>query len=443
VRHIFLILMSLLPLVASDWLMIQGTEPRMIKKDGEKVLNTIKTPSFWGFLQLKGEKNYSDPVEVGGVNKSGFAYVAPNLQRQNQIQALRARIGLRGVLDDDNKINYFTLTEFGRNGITDPLNHAQDTFITDASITFRYIPYANIRLGLMKYPGSEEGMQARFASPFIAFTQMSNFLLLEKTPKTYKEDTNTNGSFVGEPDRSVGAYRDTGIEVFDRLSLNTDWALSYAVMLGNGSGLEWENKNDGEYTGYGLLALEKEFHKGKGYYRQDFKTYVWYQEGKRAVYVNNETQLYDRIRYGVGTRYYKDGLRLEAEYTKAEGMLIAGSRDTNPVAGDENWHYALEAGKENKAYGYYLSAAYEFYPDIEAMIRYDELDNLTNSTAKERIFETTTLGLSYHFDGPTRLDLNYLFREGKAPGNANAQRILDGMGDIITLQFTYKFGLRL
>ena len=439
--RIILILLCVSSLFASDWLMIQGTEPKMIKKDGEKVKNTIKTPALWGFAQLKYEKNYSDTVEDGaGINKSGFAYVAPNLERQNQFQVFRARVGLRGVLDDDNKVNYFTLTEFGQNGITEPLGHSQGTHITDASITFRHIPYANVRLGLFKYPGSEEGMQARFASPFILFTQMSNFLLLEKTPKN---SIKTNERYVGEPDRSVGAYRDTGIELFDRLHLNGDWALSYALMIGNGSGLEWENKNDGEYTGYGYLALEKEFHKGKGYYAEDLKTYVWYQEGKRALDANNQTELYDRIRYGVGARYYKDGLRLEAEYTGAEGMLVSGVQDTNSVPGDENWHLAVEAGKENKAYGYYLSSAYEFYPDIEAMIRYDELDNLTNSAAKERIFKTTTLGLTYHFDGPTRLDLNYLFREGEAPGNAGAQRVLDNMGDIITLQFTYKFGMRL
>lgn len=442
-RSVFLMLLCLSSLIASDWLMIQGTEPKMIKKEGEKVLNTIKTPSLWGFAQLKYEKNYSDVFESGGFNKTGFAYIGPSLEKQSQIQLFRARMGLRGVLDDDNKINYFTLTEFADNAISNPLGHSQNTYITDASLSFRYIPYANIRLGLFKYPGSEEGLQARFASPFISFTQMSNFLLLEKTPGTDKNSVNISGSFIGEPAHSVGAYRDTGIEIFDRLRVNDDWAFSYALMLGNGSGLEWENNNDGKYTGYGYLAVEKEFHKGKGYYTQDLKTYLWYQEGKRAINANSRTELYDRIRYGAGLRYYKDGLRIEAEYTVARGVLFAGVQDDNPLSGHENWNYAVEAGKENKAYGYYLSTAYEFYPKFEAMMRYDELDNLTNSTAKERVFKTTTLGLSYHFDGPTRLDLNYLFREADAPGNVNAQNVLDSIGDVVTLQFTYKFDLRL
>ena len=338
-----------LELMASDWLMFQGTEPKMIIKDGAKVKNSIATPQLWGFAQVKYEKNYSDELEVAGVNKTPFAYVKPSQEKQSQLQLFRARLGLRGVLDDDNKINYFLLTDFGENGISNPAGHRQHTYLTDASMTLRHIPYANIRFGMFKYPGSEEGFQARFASPFIIFTQMSEFLLLEKVPETNQAVANTNGSFRGRPDHSVGAYRDTGIEVFERLKLEENWALSYALMIGNGSGLKWENRNSGRYTGYGYLALENSFGKGKGYYHEDFKTYVWYQEGKRRLNANNEANLYDRIRYGAGLRYFKDGLRLEAEYTGAEGMIFTGPTDVNPTSGDENWHINMEAGKDNRA----------------------------------------------------------------------------------------------
>jgi len=437
-RAVFFLIGFFLPLFASDWVMIQGTEPSFIKKDGQKVKNTILTPQFWGFAQLKAEKNYSDTVEKNGIDKSGFAYVAPNLQRQNQIQVFRARLGLRGVLNDENKINYFTLTDFGYNGIHEPAGETQHTYITDASMTFRYIPKVNVRIGLMKYPGSEEGMQARFASPFITFTAMSNFLLLEKTPKADKVNADT---YTGRSDSPVGAYRDTGLMFFDRLPLDENWKLTYAAMLGNGSGLQWSNENDGKITGYGYLALQRSFNKGKGYYHQDFKTYVWYQEGKRELDENRE--LYERIRYGTGVRYYKEGLRLEGEYTKAKGMIFTGARDTNPLSNERDWHYEVEAAKENEAYGYYLSSSYEFFPKVEAMIRYDELDNMTNSRLKERIFKTTTLGLTYYFKGATRVDLNYLFRKGEAPGNVNAQNVLDNLDNVITLQFTYKFGIRL
>ena len=442
-RIIILFMMTLSPIVGSDWLMIQGTEADSIKIDGKKVKNSIYTPTFWGFIQAKAEKNYSDTLEVAGLNKTAFSYVKPNLEEQTQMQIFRARLGLRGLLDDENKINYFILTNFGYNGISNPAGHYKHTYLTDASLTLRYVPYANLRFGLFKYPGSEEGLQARFASPFINFSLMSNFLLLEKKPKSDLNTANNNGTFVGEPSSSVGAYRDTGVELFDRLKLDEEWALSYAAMMGSGSGLQWENKNDGEYTGYGYLALERSFAKGKGYYHQDFKAYIWYQEGKRALYANGGTHLYDRIRYGLGLRYFKDGLRLEAEYAGAEGMIFSGVRDTSPIMGDENWHFSMEAGEENKAYGYYLATAYEFYPKIEGMLRYENLDNLTNSVLKHRVFKTATLGLSCHFDGPIRLDINYLVRDAKAPGNSAAQNVLDNMDNIINIQFTYKFGVRL
>ncbi len=427
----------------SDWLMIQGTEPSMILVEGDKQKNTWDTPQLWGFAQLKYEKNYSSVFESGGIDKTGFAYVAPDLQDQEQVQLFRARLGLRGVLDDENKINYFTLTDFGKNGISEPLGHSQNTYIVDASLTFRYIPYANIRIGLFKYPGSEEGLQARFASPFILFTNMTNNLLLEKIPTTSKDELNTNGSYLNQPEGSVGAFRDTGIELFDRFGLDEDWALSYALMLGNGSGLEWENRNQGEYTGYGYLALQKDFHKGKGYYHQDLKTYLWYQEGKRAMDADNQTRLYDRIRYGAGVRYYKEGLRLEAEYTGAKGMIVAGAKDVNPGVDARAWHLALEAEKENRANGYYLSAAYEFYPGMEVLARYERLNNLNNDAAKKRVFETTTLGVSYRFYPGTRLDLNYLIRDAQAPSNPAAQGILDNMENVLIFQLTYKFGWRL
>ena len=437
-RIIILFFIFVINVFGSDWLMLQGTEPSMIKKDGKKVKNTITTPQFWGFAQIKAEKNYSDTVEKKGIDKSGFAYIAPNLQRQNQIQVIRARLGLRGVLNDENTINYFTLTAFGYNGITEPAGETQHTYITDASMTFRYIPYVNVRIGLMKYPGSEEGLQARFASPYINFTQMSNFLLLEKTPKG---ENITGDSFVGKADRSVGAFRDTGVMLFDKFKLDDTWSFTYGAMLGNGTGLQWSNENDGHYTGYGYLALQNSFGKGKGYYHEDFKIYVWYQEGKREL--DGASELYRRVRYGTGLRYYKSGLRLEAEYTGAQGMIFSGARDGNSAHNERDWKYAVEASSENKSYGYYLSSAYEFYPKVEAMIRYDELDNLTNSASKERTFKTTTLGLTYYFKGATRIDLNYLFRSIDAPRNTTAQNIVNNVGDIISLQFTYKFGVRL
>ena len=57
-------------------------------------------------------------------------------------------------------------------------------------------------------------------------------------------------------------------------------------MLGNGSGLEWENKNNNEFTHYGYLSYEKTLGKGKGYKLESFKFYSWFQKGKRGLLVH-------------------------------------------------------------------------------------------------------------------------------------------------------------
>ena len=113
---------------AANWLMIQGTEKKATHK-------------LWGFGQVRYEDNYGKEVVDGsGKNKTPFSYIRPELQNQSELQLARLRIGLRGALDEDNKINYFLLTEFAQNGINNPLGYSQDTYITDASVTFKHMP---------------------------------------------------------------------------------------------------------------------------------------------------------------------------------------------------------------------------------------------------------------------------------------------------------------
>jgi hypothetical protein len=54
--RLILALISVSSTFASDWLMTQGTELTFIKKEDEKGRNTLSTPQFWGFAQLKYEK---------------------------------------------------------------------------------------------------------------------------------------------------------------------------------------------------------------------------------------------------------------------------------------------------------------------------------------------------------------------------------------------------
>ena len=133
-------------------------------------------------------------------------------------------------------------------------------------------------------------------------------------------------------------------------------------------------------------------------------------------------------------------MRVGAEYIKAKGMIYNGAKDVDQDPFGVDWEYQIAADKNNEANGGYVNLAYFFIPKKwEAMVRYDYLDRLTNSVEGERKFKTTTLGLSYHFKGPTRIDINYAFQDAEAPGNAKAQKVLDNMGNLLSIQATLKF----
>ena len=109
--------------------------------------------------------------------------IGPNLETQEQFQFYRARIGFRGVATPlSNKINYFTLVEFGLNGPTDGGEFGKRTAVrlTDASITLNFIPRARLRFGLFKTPGPEELFQGIATLEYINFSWVGNQLMLER-----------------------------------------------------------------------------------------------------------------------------------------------------------------------------------------------------------------------------------------------------------------------
>ena len=426
---------------ATDWLSIAGTQPDFIKKDGKKVANHNNKPHFWGFIQAGYQENYGDIFIPNkgpktGLNLTPFSMLTPNLNSQSGFEINRARLAVRGMVDKDNKLDYFFMTEFGEDGITKPAGHASNNYLTDASITYRGIPYFNARVGQFKYPGSEEGLRAVFASTYRNFSTAGNQLLLERfLPNNAREIKAGSGTFQAAPEQSVGAYRDRGIELFHTAKIADKTTLTWAGMVGSGTGMGSSNAS-GKPTYYGYLASEHLFGKGKGYYTQSLKGFAWYQNGKRQL--NNQD--YTRERYGLGVNYFHKGLRVGAEYIKAKGMIYNGAKDIDADPFGANWQYQIAADKKNEADGGYVNLQYFFVPKKwEAMVRYDYLNRLTNSTAGERKFKTTTLGLSYHFKGPTRIDVNYAFRDADAPNNAKAQKVLDNTGDLLSLQATLKF----
>ncbi len=421
-------------LSAADWLSLSGTEPAMIKVDGEKVAND--KPRYWGFIQATYQKDYGDVlINPGGINQTPFSMLTPSVDSQSGFAVQRARLAVRGMLDKENTLNYFLMTEFGDNGITKPGGQRAGNYLTDASVTYRGVPYVNIRMGQFKYPGAEEGMRSVFASPYIEFTKMSDELLLERfIPNNAVMSTSAGVDFYqATPEVSVNAFRDRGVSLFH--TTQTDAIrMTAAAMVGSGTGLSSENSS-GKNNYYAYLAGEYLFGGGKAYDENSLKVFAWYHSGKRQL--NNE--LFDRKRYGAGVMYNNQGLRLEAEYTKAEGMIYNGAKDANADPYDALWQFSFAADSENEASGYYLNAQYYVTQKLELIARYDYLDRLSNSAALEREFTTTTVGLSYHLQGPTRFDFNYAIRDAKAPGNATAQTVLDNIGNRVMARATYKF----
>ena len=437
------LLVSCSQLNAANWLNLQGIQPEVVAPKGVKVPYRRMTPKLWGFIQANYKQDATEDVVLGGRLKNPFGRLNPDLTGHEGFNVFRARLALRGMADKENKVNYFFMTETGNNGINNLAGHREiGTYFSDASITVKHVPGVKMRVGMFKTPGTEEGLQAVFVSPYIEFTTMANQQHLER--KVYTMGTIAgNGGFGGDPDGPIAAYRDTGVQLFDTFDLGNGLDISYAFMLGNGSGISQASSNANQ-TKYYYLALEKNFGKGKGYYTESAKFFIWSQDGSRELFNtdSNTTEVYDRKRSGIGATYYKDGLRLEAEYSKAEGMIFTGPKDNNAIADIEDWMFSFAVGPENKATGYYLNAQYELLPKkFELFARYDYQDRLPDSAAGHRVFETTTFGASYRFKGPTRIDFNYLMRSLEAPdtADANVQKVVNSMDDRIAIQFTAAF----
>ncbi|OZB74691.1 MAG: phosphate-selective porin O and P, partial [Halothiobacillus sp. 14-55-98] len=118
---------------SANWIMLQGTE-----KPG--IAPPVK---LWGFIQPTYQKDFSSSYKGKYVPPK---LIGPNLDTQSSFNIMRARIGVRGApffLDD--KVNYFLLTEFGDNAMTDGGRYGSyRPTLTDASVTLNYIKGARI-----------------------------------------------------------------------------------------------------------------------------------------------------------------------------------------------------------------------------------------------------------------------------------------------------------
>lgn len=436
------------PAHAANWLMLQGTEPA----------GAAPRIKMWGFIQAQYQKDSSDPNSTGGYIPPKL--IGPNLSSQEQFNVNRARLGARGTgFPLDGKVNYFLLTEFGNNGITSPGD--RNVRVTDASITLNHIEGARIRAGLFKTPGFEEGLQAIHVFDYINFTTVANQLMLERFPnKTYTSNIAPVSlpapTSLGGFDRSVGAFRDVGIQVFDTFKSNS-WEHSYAVMLGNGNGLNFGDNDDNIET-YLYWSSENVFG-GQGARRPGLKLFAWTQSGKRHLDNTNDAthnpQEFDRDRSGVGVKYLKRPWRVSAEYLQGEGMIFVGPDKPTFYINDAAAPVAQNVGNgaTGEADGYYVEGGY-YIPNTnwEIDVRYDVYNRLTNDTpfsaganagrSFEMEFKTLTLGAQYHINKKTRINMEYADRSAEAvdfPSGAGPNDNLDGVDNRIAIQLTHIF----
>ncbi|RDH83164.1 MAG: porin [endosymbiont of Galathealinum brachiosum] len=436
---------------AANWLSLQGTE-----KPGSSA-----RAKLWGFVQPEYQST------DGGELKAGpFAgqIMSPNVIRPDNTSTetfniRRARIGVRGTgfpLDD--KVNYFLLAELGHNGITK--NGKTAVALTDASITLNHIPGARVRVGQFKTPTSEEGLQAIHVFNYVNFTNITNQMMLERYTDGDGSEVNgqpefladgvtpnpkfkTGGTFNGI-NGSVGAFRDQGIQVFDTFKVN-DWEHSYAVMYGNGNGINRSDNNDAKDT-YLYWSSELIFG-GKGARRQGMKLFAWNQSGTRTLTTSdaNGKGEYDRDRSGLGVTFLKDKYRFGAEYMTADGMIFNGS-DAGAIPGSTNnagdAKSDINVLTEDKSDGYYVDFGYKVLPKLELDVRYDVLNRATETAAGERKFDTLTLGAQYFLNKKSRITFNYEIRNQEAPDFASTaapNQIADSLDDLLSLQLLVIF----
>jgi hypothetical protein len=445
---------------AANWLQLQGTEP-----EGAEQLAKV-----WGFVQVQYQDDSSDPNSDGEYIPPKL--IGPNLDTQSTFNVNRARIGVRGVaMPLDQKINYFLLLEMGNNGITEP--EGSFAKATDASITFNHIKGARVRAGLFKYPGAEEGLQAIHVFDYVNFTWVTNQMLLERFPN--REYTPNNPATTLPPqsrltafERGVGAFRDVGIQVFDWFDVGNDWELTYAIMFGNGNGLNFTDNDDNKDT-YLYASVEKVYG-GRGPRREGLKFFAWSQSGKRTADLSadfcangeafprcsvppaapafgqrrssiHNPEEYDRDRMGLGFKYLRNGLRVSGEYMEGEGMIWQAPHNSTFAIGPGQGIPGAPGG--NGAYaeanGYYIEGGYRIPKSKwELDLRYDVFNRLDGNQFEIK-YDRTTLGAQYFFNPRVRLAINYEIRSGEAVNfgaGLGPNDNVDGIDNRLALQIT-------
>ncbi|MEF8793332.1 MAG: hypothetical protein V5A50_06570, partial [Thiohalorhabdus sp.] len=450
---------------ASNWILLQGTEP----------FGKAHTLQMWGFMQPTFRQvDDGDKIDTGGAvgidgNRPIFNTLGPDRTSNQSFSLFRARLGARGVMHPVNdKINYFFLAEFGQNGITrlDDQDGSISPKLTDASVTYRnfagggsedpWKPGVSFRFGQFKMPMTDEGSRGIMSFDYINFSEVTRQQVLERYVRA------NSGSKAGM-DGSISAFRDIGLQLFDEIKLSDKWEATWAAAVGNGNGINRLDNDDNldlylrAQTAYVFDGVKR-----GGPRREDIKLFAWAQRGERrfddngdGVYQSNE-QDFERNRQGVGFHVYKQPYRFSGEYIWGNGMVFNGAAP--PVSdpsfggggggnlGTNNVLPQIAPGDDNEFNGWYVEGGYFPIPNkLGVQARYDVLNRLSGtsdnySSADERKFETVTLGLQYwNHPAKGQWSLNYRIRDLSAPDNDVADDIGSSMGNEIGLQYFMLF----
>lgn len=481
---------------AANWFKLRGTEPG----------SAAKTIRLWGFIQPTYAKDYSNDIDgaVGLLaNRNGTAQVPgtipPDRTNRDSVYLRRARPGARGTLNPiSKKIDYFILTEFGRNGINRNDGAIQ---LLDGSVTFNHLSRGLDENGL-------HNLGARFRAGQYLFSQTSESLshstpgrrvhifMAEATFQTAMRRIASDNGRMNFPEDEVAmtAGRDTGIEVFDFAEFPAKsggpWEFTYSAALGNGTTIgEWNR--DGNHRQYYWLSFAKLFDKTRGPRRHDAMMYGWFQKGdmgfnpdidndgvsdrevgatgplnpgdltigpispgQRLVKNGNEQDIEQKY-WGFGVEYFDrpfenfGQIRLEAEYQKQEGLIFDGAQSPSSQALQEaGGTSSILHDFDGENEGWYVDVGYDIHRHLGLKkrttinLRYDEFDRNKGNVKREANWKIWTLTGEYFLHKNTRLTITYQWRDvsadkriGVARTNGNAA--LKQLDQRLGIQVTY------
>ncbi|HSO84553.1 porin [Thiocapsa sp.] len=418
------------PVMATNWIMLQGTEP-------------ASAPAYkpFGFIGIDHQQTRGNPLPAGPWQGQPMVLnqIPPKLEENSALQFSYLRLGLRGRLLDG-KLNYWVSPLAGDNAISS--NGTPNVKLTDVSLTLNRIPKARVRIGQFFMPGSEEGLTPVVLRDYINPTSVGSQMVNELP---FDSDGLPSGD-ANDPTGPASGWRDTGIQVFDAFKTGA-WEHTYALMVGTGTGLAI-------YNGWGSGQPERHLYwsselifGGTGPFREGLKLFAWHQDGEREIRagLKQTEQDFDRERYGLGATFRRGPWRAAAEWIKADGMIFNGTDGIavpGAVSNNGKMVASYEVLPEEEADGWYLDGGYTLFGKLELRTRFDRLNRATGNALTERRFDTLTLGLTYRFNKQVRVLADYQFRDFEAPGlpdSAVPNQNLADVDDLLALRVWASF----